>query len=130
LKPFLIKKRQTSNKILSFNNALDYEFGYIQLRLFNYIQKKNSQDASYYHHIESKRDKAKLRNLNKLLEERYWNLRRDHELYKESIKNDSNFEKLSEKHLKELYRDYDLYKVELENDLNNDLAPLELYNKI
>ncbi len=129
LKPFLIKKRQTSNKILSFNNALDYEFGYIQLRLFNYIQKKNSQDASYYHHIESKRDKAKLRNLNKLLEERYWNLRRDHELYKESIKNDSNFEKLSEKHLKELYRDYDLYKVELENDLNNDLAPLELYKQ-
>lgn len=100
LKPFLTSKRKVSNEILSLNNALDYEFGYIQLKLFNLIQKKNSSDASYYYHVESKRNKVKLNNLNKLLEERYWNLRRDHEIYKKSIENDPKFEKLSKNTLK------------------------------
>lgn len=129
LKPFLTSKRKVSNEILSLNNALDYEFGYIQLKLFNLIQKKNSSDASYYYHVESKRNKVKLNNLNKLLEERYWNLRRDHEIYKKSIENDPKFEKLSKKHLEDLYSDYDLYKKELEAELNNDLSSYSLYKE-
>ena len=127
LKPFLTEKRKTSNKILALNNALDYEFGYIQLKLFNYTQQKSSRDESYYYHVKSKRNKVSLNAINKLLEEKYWNLRSAHELYKKSIKNEQDFEKLSEKHLKELYKDYDLYKKELESSLNN--APLEVYKK-
>ncbi len=127
LTPFLTKKRQISNDILSINNALDYEFGYIQLRLFNYLQRKNSLDSAYYHHVTSKRNKIKLNDSNKLLESKYWNLRKDHELYKESIKNDSDFEKKQTKHLEDLYNDYELYKNTLENSLHDDLAPLDLY---
>ena len=120
-------KKKTSNKILALNNALDYEFGYIQLKLFNYTQQKSSRDESYYYHVKSKRNKVSLNAINKLLEEKYWNLRSAHELYKKSIKNEQDFEKLSEKHLKELYKDYDLYKKELESSLNN--APLEVYKR-
>ena len=129
LKPLFKKKRVVSQQITKLNIKLDYYYGLIQLRTFEYLTRRKEFSEGYYYHAEDnyqkKLDKVnndylseydhKLVEVNSLLEERYWQLRADHEAFK--IDNSVESEAV-ENNLKNLYKEYDLYKEKLENELS------------
>lgn len=135
LKPLLKKKRHISNEVSKLMIMLNYEYGHIQLRVLNYLNKKKSRDLSFYHHIEQKKAKSlkkltaqnaspydlRLKEINQELELKYWELRQSQEEYKKTISDHENFEELSSKHLADLYLEYD----ELEKNLLKSLSDLD-----
>ena len=129
LKPLFKKKRVVSQNITKLTVKLDYYYGLIQLRTFEYLTRRKEFSEGYYYHAEDRYQK-KLENTNKdflsdydlklieantLLKERYWQLRANHEEFK--LSNIENNEAV-ENNLKNLYKEYDIYKEELENELS------------
>ena len=129
LKPLFKKKRVVSQQITKLSIKLDYYYGLIQLRTFEYLTRRKELSEGYYYHAEDvyqkKLDKInkeylseydlKLLEVNSLLKERYWQLRADHEEFK--LDNSENAEAIKN-NLKNLYKEYDLYKEELESELS------------